>query len=179
VTVYVRTAPGLDPAAVMAAVPAIVHRFDANLPVEALRTMDQQFDDNTTSERVAMTMTSSLAALATLLATIGLYAVLAYSVSQRVREFGIRMALGARGADLRAMVLRQTSVIAATACVTGVALAVGLARLAQSILFGVTALDGRVQGGAALLMLGVALVAGLLPARRAASIDPVEALRAE
>jgi predicted permease len=179
ITFYVRTAPGVDPAAVMRAIPGVVHRFDANLPVNALRTMDEQFDQNTTSERVVMTLSSSLAGLATLLAAIGLYAVLAYSVSQRLREIGIRMALGARGADVRAMVLKQTSSIALTACAAGVALAIGLARLSQSMLFGVTGLDPRVQGGAALLMLGVALVAGLLPARRAAAVDPVEALRAD
>ena len=178
-TFYVRTAPGLDPASVMRAIPALVHRLDANLPIEAMRTMDEQFDDNTTSERVVMTLSASLAALATLLAAIGLYAVLAYSVSQRVREIGIRMALGARGSDVRAMVLGQTSRIAVTASLIGVGLAMGMARLTQSMLYGVTPMDPRVQGGAALLMLAVALCAGLLPARRAAAVDPVEALRAE
>jgi putative ABC transport system permease protein len=178
-TFYVRTARGVDPASVMSAIPPLVHRFDANLPVEAMRTMDEQFDDNTTSERVAMTLSASLAALATILAAIGLYAVLAYSVSQRVREIGIRMALGARGADVRLMVLSQTSRIAVTASVIGVALAIGLARLTQSMLYGVTPLDPRVQGGAALLMLAVAFAAAMVPARRAAAVDPVDALRAE
>ncbi len=178
-TFYVRTARGVDPASVMSAIPPLVHRFDANLPIEAMRTMDEQFDDNTTSERVAMTLSASLAALATILAAIGLYAVLAYSVSQRVREIGIRMALGARGADVRLMVLSQTSRIAVTASVIGVALAMGLARLTQSMLYGVTPLDPRVQGGAALLMLAVAFVAAMVPARRAAAVDPVDALRAE
>jgi len=178
-TFYVRSAPGVDPAGVLAAIPAVVRRFDANLPVEALRTMDEQFDDSTTSERVVMTMSASLAALATLLAAIGLYAVLAYSISQRIREIGIRMALGARGADVRRMVLAQTSRIAVTACVIGVAIAIGLARVAEAMLYGVTPLDPRVQGGAALLMLAVAFCAGVLPARRAAAVDPVEALRAD
>jgi predicted permease len=179
VTFYLRTAPGLDPMAALASVPALVHRFDANLPIEAARTLDQQFDENTTSERVAMTLSTSLAALATLLAAIGLYAVLACSVSQRLREIGIRMALGARGSDVRTMVLAQTSRIVVIASVIGVALAIGLARVSQSMLFGVTGLDVRVQGGAALLMLAVAFAASLLPARRAAAVDPVHALRAE
>jgi predicted permease len=178
-TFYVRTTPGADPAAVMAAIPGLVHRFDANLPIEAMRTMDEQFDDNTTSERVVMTLSASLAGLATLLAAIGLYAVLAYSISQRVHEIGIRMALGARGSDVRGMVLAQTSRIAVTASVIGVAMAMGLARITESMLYGVTPLDPRVQGGAALLMLAVALAAAVLPARRAASVDPVGALRAE
>ena len=176
---YVRTARGVDPAGVMAAIPGIVHRFDANLPVNDLRTMDEQFDENTTSERIAMTMATALALLATLLAAIGLYAVLAYSVSQRVREIGIRMALGARGRDVRLMVLAQSFRIAIVATVVGVAIAVGLGRLGEAMLFGVTALDARAQGGAAALMLAIALIAGVLPARRAAAVDPVDALRAE
>ena len=176
---YVRTAPGVDPSALMGAIPGIVHRFDPNLPVDDLRTMDEQFDENTTSERIAMTLVSAFAALAALLAGIGLYAVLAYSVSQRVREIGIRMALGARGGDVRLMVLAQSSRITIVATVVGVALAVGLGRLGEAMLFGVTALDARAQAGAAGLMLAVALLAGVLPARRAAAVDPVEALRAE
>jgi len=179
VTFYVRTAPGLDPTVVLASVPSLVHRFDANLPIEAARTFDQQFDENTTPERIVMTLSTSLAALATLLAAIGLYAVLAYSVSQRSREIGIRMALGARGSDVRTMVLTQTSRIAVIASLVGVVLAIGLARVSQGLLFGVSELDARVQGGAALLMLAVALCAGALPARRAAAVDPVHALRAE
>ena len=176
---YVRMAPGVDPSALMGAIPGIVHRFDPNLPVDDLRTMDEQFDENTTSERIAMTLVSAFAALAALLAGIGLYAVLAYSVSQRVREIGIRMALGARAGDVRLMVLAQSSRITLVATVVGVALAVGLGRLGEAMLFGVTALDARAQAGAAGLMLAVALLAGVLPARRAAAVDPVEALRAE
>ena len=105
--------------------------------------------------------------------------IVAYSVSQRLREIGIRMALGARGSDLRRMVLIQTTRIAAIASVIGVVLAVGLARVSQAMLFGVSGLDARIQGGAALLMLAVAFCAGVLPARRAAAVDPVAALRAE
>ena len=176
---YVRSAPGVDPAGLMASIPALVHRFDPNLPVGDLRTMDEQFDENTTAQRLVMTMASSLAVLAAVLAAIGLYAVLAYSVSQRLREIGIRMALGARGTDVHMMVLAQSSRIAIVATVVGVALAIGLGRLAESMLFGVTALDARAQGGAAALMLAIAVMAGLLPARRAAAVDPVDALRAE
>ncbi|HEV8395971.1 MAG TPA: ABC transporter permease [Vicinamibacterales bacterium] len=176
---YVRTAPGIDPSGLMTSIPGLVHRFDPNLPVDALRTMDQQFDENTTSERVVMTLASALAMLATLLAGIGLYAVLAYSVSQRVREIGIRMALGARSANVQMMVLGQSSRIAIVATIVGVTLAVALGWIGQAMLFGVTAIDVRAQGGAAALMLAVALIAGALPARRAAAVNPVEALRAD
>ena len=175
---YVRTAPGVDPSALMGAIPGIVHRFDPNLPVDDRRTMDEQFDENTTSERIAMMLVSAFAALAALLAGIGLYAVLAYSVSQRVREIGIRMALGARGGDVRPMVLAQSSRITFVATVVGVARgwprppggsdAVRRHRARRSG-------AGWRRG----LMLAVALLAGVLPARRAAAVDPVEALRAE
>ena len=105
----------------MAAIPALVHRFDPNLPVDDLRTMDEQFDENTTSERIAMTLVVGLRRCwRPCWPAIGLYAVLAYSVSQRVREIGIRMALGARGSDVRLMVLAQSSRIAIVATVVGV-----------------------------------------------------------
>jgi predicted permease len=178
-TFYVRTAPGENPSAVLSSIPPLVRRLDANLPVEALLTMDQQFDENTTSERILMTMSSSLAALATLLAAIGLYAVLAYSVSQRVREIGIRVALGAHSAAVQRLILGQTLRIAGVASVVGLAVAVGLGQLGRSMLFGVDAFDPRAQVGAAALMLVLAVVAGSVPARRAAAVDPVEALRAE
>ena len=178
-TFYVRTAPGVNPSAVLSSIPPLVRRLDANLPVEALLTMDQQFDENTTSERILMTMSSSLAALATLLAAIGLYAVLAYSVSQRVREIGIRVALGAHSAAVQRLILGQTLRIAGVASVVGLALAVGLGQLGRSMLFGVDAFDPRAQVGAAALMLVLAAVAGSVPARRAAAVNPVEALRAE
>jgi ABC-type antimicrobial peptide transport system permease subunit len=176
---YVRTAAGVDPGGVLSAIPDVVRRFDPNLPVNDLRTMDEQFDENTTSERIVMQMATGLAILATVLAAIGLYAVLAYAVSQRTREIGIRMALGARGRDVQLMVLAQSSRITIVAALVGVALAVGLGRLGEAMLFGVTALDLRAQGGAAALMLVVALAAALLPARRAASVDPAHALRAD
>jgi hypothetical protein len=178
-TFYVRTAPGVNPSAVLSSIPPLVRRLDANLPVDALLTMDQQFDENTTSERILMTMSSSLAALATLLAAIGLYAVLAYSVSQRVREIGIRVALGAHSAAVQRLILGQTLRIAGVASVVGLALAVGLGQLGRSMLFGVDAFDPRAQLGAAALMLVLAAVAGSVPARRAAAVNPVEALRAE
>jgi predicted permease len=178
-TFYVRTAPGVNPSAVLSSISPLVRRLDASLPVEALRTMDQQFDENTTSERIVMTMSSSLAALATLLAAIGLYAVLAYSVSQRVREIGIRVALGAHSAAVQRLILGQTLRIAGVASVVGLALAIGLGQLGRSMLFGVDAFDPRAQVGAAALMLVLAAVAGSIPARRAAAVNPVEALRAD
>jgi len=178
-TFYVRSAPGVDPAAIMAAVPGVVRKLDPTLPVDDLRTIDEQFNENTTSERVVTTLSSSLAALAALLAGIGLYAVLAYSVSQRLKEIGIRMALGAQARDVQRMVLSQGGRITLGGGLIGVALAMALAQVGRTMLFGVSAFDPWVLTGATALIVTVATGAGLVPARRAAAVNPVEALRAD
>ena len=141
--------------------------------------MEDRVSTSLMDRRTPMLLATGFAAVALFLAAIGIYGVLAYQVSQRRREIGIRMALGARGTDVRLMVLAQSSRIAIVATVIGIAIAIGLGRLGESMLFGVTALDLRAQGGAAALMLAIALAAALLPARRAAGVDPVDALRAE
>jgi ABC-type antimicrobial peptide transport system permease subunit len=141
--------------------------------------MDDQIWDNTARDRVLSTLSSSFAVLATLLAAIGLYAVLAYGVAQRLREFGIRMALGARSADVRWLVLGHVARIAVTGGIIGAGLALGLGQLGRALLIGVDGYDATVIGGAALLVLVVALLAGVLPARRATSVNPVDALRAD
>jgi len=144
-----------------------------------LRTMDDQIWDNTARDRVLSTLSSSFALLATLLAAIGLYAVPAYGVAQRLREFGIRMALGARSADVRWLVLAHVARIAVTGGIIGAGLAVGLGWLGRAMLIGVEGYDATVIGGAALLVLVVAFLAGAVPARRATSVNPVVALRAD
>jgi len=178
-TFYVRSAPGSDPTPVMAAVPGFVRQLDANLPVENLRTMDEQFDNSTTLDRVLTTLSSSFALLALVLAGVGLYAVLAYAVSQRISEIGIRMALGARALDVRWMVFSQVGRITLVGGLTGGAMAVGLSQLGRALLFGVAGPDARIAAGAAVVVVAVACLAGLAPARRAAAVDPVQALRAE
>ena len=177
-TFYARTSSA-DTRALVSAIPSLVARLDANLPIANLRTMDDQIWDNTARDRVLSTLSTAFAVLATVLAAIGLYAVLAYGVSQRLREFGIRIALGAKGADVRRLVLGHVTRIALIGSAVGAALAFGMGRLAGAMLIGVDGYDATVIAGAAMLAVIVALLAGALPARRASAVNPIEALRAD
>lgn len=174
-TFYVRTTS--DPRALVAAVAPLVARLDRDLPITNLLTMDDQIWENTARDRVLSTLSSSFAVLATLLAAIGLYAVLAYGVARRLREFGIRIALGARGADVRRLVLGHVTRIALIGSAIGAALAFGLGRLGRALLVGVDGYDAGVIAGAAIVALVVALLAGAFPARRASAVNPIDALR--
>jgi len=174
---YARSAA--DSRSLLTTIPAVVKRSDANLPVVNLQTMDDQVWENVTLDRILATLSSSFAGLATLLAGIGLYAVLAYSVTQRVREIGIRIALGAKAGDVRWLVFGHVGRITAIGGLVGVAAALGLGRLGQSLLFGLEAFEPTIIAGAAALVVAVALLAGAIPARRASRIDPVVALRAD
>jgi predicted permease len=176
-TFYARTTLGTG--ALLAAIPALVKRLDANLPVVNLRSMNDQIWDNTTPQRVLGTLSSSFAGVATLLAAIGLYAVLSYGVAQRLREIGIRMALGAQPRDVRSLVLRQVVRITAIGGVAGAALAFGLGRLGEALFFGVEGYNAAIVAGAVLLVGTVAAAAGALPAQRATAVNPIEALRSE
>src|SRR6185295_16011736 len=126
---YVRTT--LDPTTLLAAVPRAVAARDPNLPVEELRTMPEQIRQNTFLDRMITLLSAAFAMLATLLAAVGLYGVLAYTVSQRTREIGLRMALGADASRVRAMILRQVGMMTAVGAAIGLAAAVWLCRLAQ------------------------------------------------
>lgn len=172
---YVRTA--MAPEQLLRSIPPLVARLDPNLPVEDLRTLPQQVNQNIFLDRLISTLCAAFAALATLLAAVGLYGVLAYTVAQRTREIGVRMALGADRGMVRRMVLRQVGLMIAAGGVIGVAGAIALGRGAQSLLYGVQGFDLiAILGGAALLTV-VALGAGYLPAVRASRVDPMLALR--
>jgi len=176
-TFYARTTS--DTAPLLAAIPSLVKRLDADLPVVNLRSMDDQIWDNTTPQRVLGTLSSSFAGVATLLAAIGLYAVLSYGVARRLREIGIRVALGARPRDVRRLVLMQMVRITAVGAVVGASLAFGLGRLGEALLFGVRGYDAAIVGGAVLLVTMVAAAAGAVPVHRATTVNPIEALRTE
>jgi predicted permease len=172
---YVRSA--MAPEQLLRTLPAVVARLDPDLPVQDLRTMSQQVNENIFLDRMISTLCAAFAILATLLAAVGLYGVLAYTVAQRTREIGVRMALGANSGMVRAMILRQVGVMIAVGGVIGVSAAIAMGRGAQSLLFGVRGFDPlAILGGAALLTL-VALGAGYLPAVRASRVDPMRALR--
>jgi predicted permease len=172
---YVRTRLPSDQ--LLAAVPQMMKRIDPTLPVEDLKTMPQQLRENVFLDRMISILSSAFALLATLLAAVGLYGVLAYSVSQRTREIGVRMALGADSARVQRMVLRQVGGMVAVGATVGALGAFGLGRAARSLLYGLEGHDPVVFVTAVLLLAAVAFGAGWLPARRASRTQPMMALR--
>jgi len=172
---YVKAATSAEQ--LMRSIPPIVARLDANLPVEDLKSLPQQVRENVFLDRMISTMAASFAVLATLLAAVGLYGVLAFTVAQRTREIGVRMALGANGGMVMLMVLRQVGVMLSIGGVIGIAGAVALGRGAESLLFGVKGFDLLAILGGSLLLTLVALGAGYIPALRASKVDPMRALR--
>ena len=176
-TFYVKTAA--DPAQFTGQIPRILQEIDPNLPVENLRTLEEQARENVYMDRFIGIMSTSFAVLATLLAAIGLYGVLAYTVAQRTREIGLRMALGAAPARVRLMILRQTGIMTIIGAVVGLLAALWIARAAEGILFDMEGRDPVVFLGAALTLAVVAMAAGFIPAHRASKVDPMVALRYE
>ncbi len=172
---YVRTAG--DASALLASVQAAVKELDPNLPVENPKTMAQQVRENVFLDRMISTLSAGFAVLATVLAAVGLYGVLAYTVTQRTREFGLRMALGADAAMVRGLVLGHVGRMTLIGGLAGLAVALGLGRLARSLLFELDGYDPAVLGVSMVLLAAVALAAGLVPALRASRIQPMAALR--
>jgi ABC-type antimicrobial peptide transport system permease subunit len=177
ITFYVRSP--LDPRQMLTTVGGRVAKLDPNLPVENLKTLPQQVRENVFLDRMISTLSTAFAVLATILAAVGLYGVLAYNVAQRTKEIGLRMALGADSGRVRRMVLRQVAWMTAIGGVIGLAGAVGLGRLAQTLLFELQGHDPVVLSTAAVLLTLVALGAGFIPAHRASMVDPLRALHYE
>jgi predicted permease len=174
---YVRSSLPTDQ--MVRAIPGVIKKLDPNLPVEQLKTMPQQVKENVFLDRMISILSASFAVLATLLAAVGLYGVLAYSVAQRTREIGVRMALGASTGAVRRMVMRQVGLMTLVGGIIGIAAAIGLGRGAQSLLYELKGWDPAVYAVAALLLTLVAVGAGLVPAVRASRVDPMQALRYE
>ncbi len=177
VTFYVRTLA--EPAASLAIVRARLHALDPNLVLSTVMTMGQRIDRELTDDALITLLAVGFGALATLLAGVGLYGVLAYSTAQRTREIGIRMALGSTRLAVSSLIVSDVVRLAAIGLALALPAAYGLSLLLRSQLFGVTALDPVVLLSVTLLIALVALAAALVPARRAASINPTEALRSE
>ena len=158
-----------------------VTEVDELLPVLNLRSFRDHLDSSfeVWTLRTGGRLFATFAGVALLLALAGVYGVRAYSVTRRTRELGLRMALGATVRDTAAMVLREGLRVALIGVALGLVAAAGVARLLQSFLFGVSAFDPSIFGGAALLLTAVAMIACLLPARRASTLDPLVALREE
>jgi predicted permease len=176
-TVYVR-AQG-DPARLFHTLHEAVVGVDANVPMHDLRTLDEQMEISLLTERLLATLSSVFGCLATLLAALGLYGVMAFMVARRTREIGIRMALGAGRSSVMWMVLRETLTLAAIGVAIGLSGAYAVTRLIQAQLFGVEPTDLSTLAAASLGIAAVTALAGYLPARRATAIDPMSALRWE
>lgn len=174
-TFYVKTRQ--SPADILQSINAVMRRLDATVPVEDLKTMPQQMRENVFLDRMISTLAGAFAVLATLLAAVGLYGVLSYSVTQRTREIGVRMALGADAGRVRALVLRQVGGMTLIGAAIGIAAAFAIGRAAQSQLYQLQGHDPVVFVSAVLALVLVAFAAGFMPARRAAQVDPMHALR--
>ena len=168
-----------DPAALAAPIRRAVVSLDSDLPVSDVRTLDDRLQQSIAQPRVSMLLLGLFALMALVLAAVGIYGVLSYTVTQRTRELGIRMALGAESNSVLKMVISQAMAPAIVGVLVGLAGAWGATRLMSTLLFGVSATDPLTFAAVALFLLAVALVASWVPARRATRVDPLVALRAE
>jgi predicted permease len=168
-----------DPRQVIDGLREAVHRLDPALAVADVRLMDTVVDSSVSTPRFTFVLVGLFAGLAILLAAIGAYGVIAYTVCQRTQEFGLRVALGAQRVDLLRMVLAQSARLAVTGTILGVLLALSLGRVMQNLIYGVSPTDPVILSAVVLMVLTVALIASYVPARRASRSDPMVMLRAE
>jgi putative ABC transport system permease protein len=176
-TVYLQTRQPAD--RMFDTVRQTMRRLDPNLPVYSTRTLERQVAQSLSRERLVSTMTAAFGTLATLLAVVGLYGVMSYTVSRRTREIGVRVAFGASARNIRWLVIREVLVIAAAGIAIGLPAAWWLGRYVSTQLYGVKPTDAVAIIGATVLLAIVAVIAGLVPSARAARLDPTAALRAE
>jgi ABC-type antimicrobial peptide transport system permease subunit len=177
VQIYARAAEAPD--TIESAIRQAVHQLDPTLVVDGLRTMQAEIDISASDNRALAFLAIGFSVLAMILAGVGLYGVLAYSTEQRTREIGVRLALGAGRWSVVTLVMREMALIAAIATAVALPSVVAVARLFQSELYGVSTFDPVVLAGAFLFTAVMVLFAAVLPARRAASIEPMQALRTE
>jgi predicted permease len=168
-----------DPMSLAQVVENAIHELDKDLPIFSVRTMDQLLGNSVATRRLTLTLLASLAALALLLAAVGIYGVVSHSVRQRTHEIGVRIALGAPTNNVLVLVVKQGMTVALIGVTIGVIASLILTRLMASLLFGVAAIDPLTFGAIALLLIFIAFMACLIPARRATKVDPVIALRCE
>jgi len=168
-----------DPAGIVPAARAEIAAVARDLPPYDMRTLQGHIDDQLQGDMIMPKLLALFGAIALILAVIGVYGVMAYSVSQRTQELGIRRALGAEGRDIVRLVLRQGAMLAGMGAVIGLLLAFAATRTLSTFLFGVSAFDPAVFSGVTAALVGSAIVASLLPARRATRVDPLVALRAD
>jgi predicted permease len=178
-TTSVAVRAGVDPMSLAAAARQAVWDIDPRIPIANMRTTGEIVSGSMARTSFTMLLLAIAAGVALLLGAVGIYGVISYVVSQRTREIGVRMALGAKERDVSLMVVRQGMLVSSVGVGLGLVAAFGLTRLMGRLLFGVSATDPLTFGALGLFLLGVAMVASLIPARRAAAVHPVEALRYE
>ena len=177
VNIGVRTAE--EPGAMAKTIAAAVHSVDPQIALAHVRTMDQVKDEVLAEDRFTMRLFASFAVAALLLAAIGIYGLMAFTVSQRTQEIGLRLALGAGKSRVTLLIIREASMLAVIGLALGLGGSVLVGRIMQTTLYGVGAMDVSVLFAVALVLFVTALLASYMPARRAASIDPMQALRTE
>ncbi len=177
VAFYVRTSA--DPTSMIGALRRTVSQLDAAMPVYQMKTLERQLDDTLTTERLIATLSAAFGVLATLLAALGLYGVMAFVVARRTKEIGLRMALGAQRTEVVWMVMREALELLGLGLAIGIPAALWLTRYLSSQLYSVRPSDFGTGLAALAILVAVAAGAGLLPARRASGIDPIRALRYE
>jgi ABC-type antimicrobial peptide transport system permease subunit len=168
-----------SPLGVVTAARNAIHQVDAEVPLLDIKTMQDSVDESLSPQRFTMFLLVAFAGLALLLAAVGIYSVLSYAVRRRVREIGLRMALGAQINDVLRMVLLQGMKPTLLGVVIGLVGALALGRVLSSVIYGVSARDLLTFGSVAVLMTGVGLLASMLPAYRATRVDPIKMLREE
>jgi predicted permease len=169
----------LSPSQLVPALRRVVEHEDRDLPIIDIRTQQEQIDATLQMERMFAALTSGFGLLALALACVGIYGIMAYTVAQRTNEIGIRLALGAQPGQVRGMILRESTWLTTAGIVAGMGAALGLARLVKSMLYGIQPNDPPTIAAGVLTLLAVALAASWIPARRAAGVQPMEALRHE
>jgi putative ABC transport system permease protein len=176
-SLVVRTAP--DPASMIRAIKNQVYAVDKDQPMYKIRTMEQAVLESQSSPRFNLIVLGIFAAVALLLAAAGIYGVISYAVTQRTREIGIRMALGAERRDVLRLVIGQGTVLAIAGVAVGLGAAFALTRVMSTLLFGVSATDPTIFAGASAFLAAIAIIASYIPARRAMNVDPTVSLRYE
>ena len=169
----------MRPETILPALRRVVQQVDPDLPLVNVRTQDQQIEADLQQERIFVTLTSGFGLLALTLAAVGIYGIMAYSVSNRTNEIGIRLALEAQPSEVRGMILRESAWLSVAGIVAGVAAAIALTRAVKSMLYGIQPYDPATLSAGVFLLLMVAIAASWIPARRAAGIQPMQALRHE
>lgn len=168
-----------DPASVATSIAALVQTVDSDLALDQVRTMDQLVDQSLAGDRFATALFAAFAAVALLLAAIGIYGVMSFAVAQRTREFGVRMALGADSSQVTRLVLQEGVLLASAGLALGLGGTYLVGRAMKSVLYGVSAIDPAAVGAVAAMLLLSAVLACYVPARRATHVDPMIALRYE